>query len=490
MTDISKIKVLLVDDDEDEFVIVQDLFSEIDTGFDLAWVDNYDEALEHLLNKRFDVYLIDYRLGPRTGLDLIREVQEEDIIVPMILLTGQGDRKIDLEAMKLGASDYLVKTEVNSNLLARSIRYAITSSHNLLELRTKETKYRLLFERSVDPIYLIDRNFRVTDLNASFVQLLDFDKEELIQMPLSNIFNKPGEIDRFQQLLQENEQVRDLEVELMTSQGKIKECMINGVALKDNKGTVYGYQGIIHDLSMRKRAEQELLVAEKLAMTGNIARSIAHEVRNPLTNLNLALEQLWEELDEAGSEDHDMYMEIIQRNANRIDQLITEMLKSSKPKEPNLKPYSLNDLINDVLDMTRDRIKLRGIKLCLDPDPELPVTSIDPEQLKTAILNIVINAIEAMEENQDGELQIGTFTRNGDVVVFVQDSGKGIPRDQIRKLFDPFFTGKRSGMGLGLTSAQNIINSHKGKVDVQSKVGEGTRFEISFPVNKMHEYGS
>jgi signal transduction histidine kinase len=221
-------------------------------------------------------------------------------------------------------------------------------------------------------------------------------------------------------------------------------------------------------------------MAEKLAMTGNIARSIAHEVRNPLTNLNLALEQLDDDLRELPDGDHKMYVDIIQRNANRIDQLITEMLESSKPKEPDLSPYNLNQLLDSVIEMTSDRIKLMGIELTISKDASMPDMQLDPDQMKTALLNIVINAIESMEEEENGKLEVGTLFRDGQMVVYVKDNGKGIPREQLRKLFDPFFTGKRGGMGLGLTSSQNIINSHKGKVDVESEPGKGTRFEISF----------
>ncbi len=480
MTAESKIRVLLIDDDEDEFVIVEDLLSEIITEFDLSWEGNYDDGLNKIIQEDFDVYLIDYRLGPRTGLDLIREVKEKGILAPMILLTGQGDRKIDLEAMQLGASDYLVKTEVNADSLSRSIRYAITSTQNVLELRTKERKYRSLFEKSVDPIYQINEEFRINDLNDSFIALLGYQQQELQNIPLKKLFHTEGQYEAYRSRLTRDGEIRDMEVELLTKDELVKTCSINGVALKDNNGFTYGYQGIIHDMSLRKKAEHDLLIAEKLAMTGNIARSIAHEVRNPLTNLNLALEQLEDDLSDSEDGEHTIYLDIIQRNANRIDQLITQMLESSKPKELDLIPVSLNSIMEDVLEMTRDRIKLRGITSSTAMDDNIPIMRMDPDQLKTAILNIVINAIESIEGNE-GHLQVGTFQSQQNVVVYVEDNGKGIPKEELKKLFDPFFTGKQGGMGLGLTSTQNIINSHKGTIEVQSKLGEGTRFEISFP---------
>ena len=212
-------------------------------------------------------------------------------------------------------------------------------------------------------------------------------------------------------------------------------------------------------------------------MTGQIARRMAHEVRNPLTNLNLALEQLREEV--IDEDDTALYFDIIRRNADRIEQLITEMLKSSKPKQLNPEVRNINEVLDEALEMTEDRIKLRGIKLVRDFEEDLPLVSLDKEQLKTAFLNIIINAIEAMKE-QEGVLTVATSSNSESVMVYIEDNGKGIPREEIKKLFDPFFTGKKGGMGLGLTSTQNIINSHHARIHVESELGKGTTFKIHF----------
>ncbi len=124
--DNDRIKILLVDDDDDDHVITRNLLSEIEGWhFDLEWVDTYDVALEKIRQQEHDVYLLDYRLGARTGLDLLRESLELGCKTPMILLTGQGDREVDMEAMKAGAQDYLNKNNMNATSLERSIRYAV-----------------------------------------------------------------------------------------------------------------------------------------------------------------------------------------------------------------------------------------------------------------------------------------------------------------------------------------------------------------------------
>lgn len=476
------INVFLIDDDEDDFVIVKDYLSELNgqTTFNLKWESDYQRALESVCTNQYNICLVDYRLGAKNGLDFIKSVRNNGCEVPLILLTGKGDREIDYEAMRLGASDYLIKTEIDASMLGRSIRYAISHSNSIKELNAKEEKYRSLFERSVDAIYMINREHLFIDVNESMKNLLGYSKNELLQMNMKSLFHDQDDYRYFNQMLTKQGQLKDFEVSLVKKDDSRIICLINGIALNDNAGNVYGYQGIIHDLTMRKRAEEELLMAEKLTMTGQIARSMAHEVRNPLTNLNLALEQLKDEVED--SEDTALYFDIIRRNADRIEQLITEMLKSSKPRELNLEVGSLNDVIDEALNMTTDRIKLRGINLIKNFQPDLPSVALDKEQLKTAFLNIIINAVEAMKE-EDGVLTVETASNQETVSVCIKDNGKGIPKDEIKKLFDPFFTGKKGGMGLGLTSAQNIVNSHRARIGVESEVGKGTIFRITFPQN-------
>src|ERR1044071_675761 len=137
-----EIRVLLVEDDEDDVVLAREYLSESEYyKFKVEWVANPQHARERMLRERFDIFLIDYRLGSENGLDLIKFVQDKGVLVPCILLTGQGDMKVDLDASRYGAADYLVKTELSPSLLQRSIRYALSQSTVIRELDEKEKKY-------------------------------------------------------------------------------------------------------------------------------------------------------------------------------------------------------------------------------------------------------------------------------------------------------------------------------------------------------------
>jgi signal transduction histidine kinase len=223
-----------------------------------------------------------------------------------------------------------------------------------------------------------------------------------------------------------------------------------------------------------------MLIAERLSLTGKIARTIAHEVRNPLTNINLALDQMRSEIQQ-GDELVQLYSDIIERNALRIEQLVGEMLNSSKPKELHLELSPINEILDNTLELASDRIRLRQIVLKKNYDASLPKVLVDKEKIKIAFLNIIINAVEAMVAEQ-GVLTVSAYLNQaGDMLtVEISDNGKGIAQSDLRRLFDPFFTDKQSGIGLGLTSTKSILNSHHADVDVTSEVGVGTTFFVRF----------
>lgn len=470
-------KILLVQVDGDDYAIIRDLLSQIKgSHYELEWESDYDEAFKKICRFEHDVYLIDYRLNKKNGLELIKDAISAECSAPIILLSGQGDPDVDWEAMHQGAADYLIKGAIDAQTLERSIRYSVQHYKTLKELHENELKYRKLFEKSIDAIFITTADHLFIEANPSIIALFGYTKDELLKRTVKDLFVKKSDFTEFNKRILLEGQTKDFEAVLKTKKGEQVFCLVNVIALYNANDIIYGYQGIIHDITERKRAEQDLLIAEKLSMSGKIARSIAHEVRNPLTNLHLALEQL---LDELPNEEAQFYMKIIKRNADRIGQLITDMLNSSKPKELNLTQQSVNVVLNKACNLVADRIKLQEMRLEQDFCEEIDAIMLDEELLKTAFLNIIINAIEAMDA-QKGVLKVRTSTVSGKVVVWIEDNGPGMNKDTLNKLFDPFYTEKKDGMGLGLTSAQNIIQSHNGSIEVDSKPGRGTIFKIAF----------
>ncbi|MEC7754558.1 MULTISPECIES: ATP-binding protein [unclassified Roseivirga] len=346
-----------------------------------------------------------------------------------------------------------------------------------LELGQSEAKYRQLFEESMDSIFLMNNEYLILESNASMLQLFGYDQKEIRFLSLSELFSDEETFWHFNKQLYKNNKVEEFEAEMRMANGQTVVCLINLVALEKSQAQVGLYQGVIKDISKRKQAEAELLLAEKLSMTGKIARSIAHEVRNPLTNLSLALEQLKDEVPEH-LEDAELYFNIIGRNARRIEELISGLLESSKPKALSLENSQVNEVVKAAVQMVEDRINLQQMKLELQLHEGLPAVALDKDQMKMALVNLMINAIEAMKAGE-GVLRVSTLQQQQHILIHIEDNGKGISKENQKKLFDPFFTAKKGGMGLGLTSVQNIVQSHLGEIKVTSEEDQGTRFTIS-----------
>ena len=247
----------------------------------------------------------------------------------------------------------------------------------------------------------------------------------------------------------------------------------------DQKAADFSRQLELRILELNQLNSQliELKSIEKFASTGRIARTIAHEVRNPLTNINLATEHIRGEI--PANSETDLILEMITRNSNRINLLISDLLNSTKASQLEFQSMTLNTLIDESLELAQDRIELKGIKVIKEYDAALPLIYVDPAKIKIAFLNVIVNAIEAMQP-QSGVLTIKTTHKNNRCIALITDNGKGMNNEELTNLFEPYFTTKENGSGLGLTNTQNIILSHKANITAESQPGIGTTFKISF----------
>ncbi|MHA4806664.1 CHASE3 domain-containing protein [Flavitalea flava] len=249
---------------------------------------------------------------------------------------------------------------------------------------------------------------------------------------------------------------------------------------------VFGYQEQLKERILQlAKANKELIQMrsiEKFAATGRIARTIAHEIRNPLTNINLAVDQLKSEQpknQQPGTEGElGLMLDMISRNSVRINHLITDLLNSTKFTELSYTKESVNLLLDETLELAEDRIKLNNIIVTKNYTNDICDVSVDKEKIKIAFLNLIVNAIEAMEPEK-GILQIKTESKEGKCVITITDNGPGIDKDGLSKIFEPYFTNKPKGTGLGLTNTQNIILNHKGLINIESEKGKGASFIIT-----------
>lgn len=470
-------RILIVDDDEDDFFITTEYIQNIRGKNSVVdWSYNYRDALQKLSSNSHDLYFVDYRLGIKTGMELLTEAIAQGCEAPIILLTGKGTQEIDVKAMESGAYDYLIKSELNTEKLERCIRYSLERASSMRAVKANERKYRLMFEKSKDVVFITTSDFKIVDINYAATELLEYDLDELLYTDLTSLFNNLGHKIYFSDILNELGELDDFEADLLSKSGEIKSCIISASIELNNDGENY-IQGIIHDNTSRKKVEKEALQAEKLAATGRLVRTLAHEVRNPLNNINLAIEQL---MQQANDKEMNLYLDIVQRNGKRIGHLITELLNSSRlSSQINLRKTSLQSVMDNAISAAIDRMTLKRIELVVSYPTQTVDALLDEDKIKIAFLNIIINAIEAMEEGV-GTLTITLSQDPTENLVKIIDNGCGISEENMKRLFEPYFTSKRNGMGLGLASTLNIIQSHNAHVDVKSEPGKGTSFIIGF----------
>jgi PAS domain S-box-containing protein len=500
------VNVLLVDDDEDDYIITRDLFDEIEGGaFHLEWINSYSAALTALKANRYDVCLVDFRLGENTGLELLREAGGVGSSAPIILLTGQGDRKIDVEAMRAGAADYLIKGQIDSALLDRSIRYAVERKRTEAELKAYREQLETLVQertsdleramaevvtgrdridailRSVaDGLIVTDLNQKVILANPAAEALLGFRLSEVIGQEISMGIrnNKLREIIR--NTSEQHPQGYEIDVELKEADNRPSRVLRARTAVVDDRweqplGTVT----IIQDVTRLREIDR---------LKTELLTTAAHELRTPLTSiLGFSEILLTRSLDQTR---HRSYLQLIHEQSSHLSEIIQDLLDVSRLEagrglELKLQPIDLTEMVKQVIGPyleteTNHQFLLEGLK-------PLPQIRGDGFRLTQVCRNLLSNALKYSP--QGSEITIESRLLPESVEIRVQDQGIGMTPEQQKPLFEPFYRADNShtavgGTGLGLAVSKMIIEQHGGKIWLESERGVGTIACFMLPLQK------
>ncbi|MGR3810604.1 ATP-binding protein [Jiulongibacter sp. NS-SX5] len=475
----SQISILLVEDDEDDYFITKTLLSEaVDLDFKLEWESNYSKAERLVKLRKHDIYLFDYLLGRDSGLGLLKALRELSPDCPAIMLTGKGDTKVDQEAIQLGASDYLEKASLNADSLERSIRYALKHSEALSALRLSEAKYKAVIEHSKEIIFIANDDLNIVHMSASAEDYLGYSLEEIYQMQSHHLFDDPTEMLHLQDIVAEKGSIEDFKMTVKTRDGELKPGLLSAVLELEEDGRFF-IHGIFTDQTQRIKAEKAMLQSQKLQSTARLMQVLAHEVRNPLMNINLSLGSL----SDISAEDAPL-IEIVLRNARRIDQLINEVLHVASEKQVQKARVNICEVIDNALEQVSDRALMQKVEILTDVQ-ECPQLMLNAEQVSTAFVNILVNAIEALTTSEKPVIELLAFEKDEQVVVKITDNGIGMDEELQSKLFEPFYTAKTNGVGLGLASTLGILKAHNAEINVTSDIGEGSVFTITFKTTEV-----
>ncbi len=499
----SKIKVLLIDDDEVDRATVKRAFKGTDLNCDITECEDAGVAIRMLKAQQFDCVFLDYLLPGTDGLMLLRKLRAEGISTPIVIITSQGDEKIAVKMMKAGATDYLIKTQLNAHSIVQIIRNAvriqeIDSQRIQTELALKESESRLAEAQRIAKLGNWEYDFKDETIYWSKEVYRILNKNpETFNPNLKNFYAcyHPDDVSLIKNAIRDTIKGKsfNLDFRISGTGGLQKFGNTQGHTLLDDKGNPIKIIGTIQDITERKQVEQELIKAKQLTEETSKAKeqflaNMSHEIRTPMNAIiGFARLLLKEEL----TAEQKKYIEAIYNSGENLLVIINDILDFSKIASGKMEleeaPFSLSEVVGSIIDMFWLRAKDNNITFSADIESDVPTRLVgDSVRLSQVLVNLVSNALKFTEK---GHIHlrfklVQQDSKFAELQYAVEDTGIGIPEDKLDSIFDSFTQASSSttrrfgGTGLGLTIVKKIVELHSGHIMVESKEGKGSTFTI------------
>jgi PAS domain S-box-containing protein len=354
----------------------------------------------------------------------------------------------------------------------------------VLKLAREKGFLETLFNTIQEGVIVTDADGRISYVNAAAGQLLGIDPERAVREPLSHYLRDLDWQKIWSADKDEWRKVFTHELEVFYPQQRFLGFYIVPVADEQNS-VVTGMAIILRDVTETRQRAASAIESEKLSAITLLAASVAHEIGNPLNSLNIHLQLMERELKKlptAQGERLGEDLRVARDEIARLDQIINQFLHAIRPTQPELQPTNVNEVVAETLTLMERELGDRDILVERELAAGLPRILLDRAQLKQAFYNIIKNALQAMRSG--GILRIRTEADDTHVSISFVDSGHGIAPEQIGQLFEPYFTTKQNGTGLGLMIVQRIVREHGGTIEVESDKGRGTTFRIKLPIHE------
>jgi len=282
--------------------------------------------------------------------------------------------------------------------------------------------------------------------------------------------------------------VIEKEIECKTAEGKSVPLEIGASSLKDEDDVFLGNVLLFKDLTEVRTLRREVARSQRLASVGRLAAGVAHEIRNPLSSIKGFATYFKERYPDRP--DDQQTADIMIQEVDRLNRVVGQLLEFARPISVKRQPISLQALLNDSIKLIKDRAAEKNISIQTQNNTRVDEVRIDPDRINQVLLNLYLNAIASMESGGELKVEISSDAQHRNVVIQVSDTGDGISRENLSKIFEPYFTTKSTGTGLGLAIAHNIIEAMGGKITVESDTEAGTTFSITIPISKSQTEGN
>lgn len=491
-----ELHILIVDNNDQDVAHLSRCLKESNGLVSISHVRTAEESIRRLKTHKYDICLIDLFLPGVGGLSFIKHVVDHGDNLPIIVITNEGDEKQAVQAMKLGVYDYLFKEDIDPLLLKKTIYRALADHRNRkekerlqeeLESYTGQLK-KMVEERTREIEYLNSYKELILDNMNEYIRVVD-PSNLVTQYECGKIRAEFGDNvgkscylfwkrDKECEPCIAKESIENGKVMSMEIIGGDKVYALSSIPLKNRDGTLSAIE-VVRDITQHRRIEEELSHKSRLAAMGEMSVRMAHEIRNPLNKICLSHEILKESLNLKGEDKKTI--EIMGRGIETLRTLATDLLDYGRSEKLTKEAVDIREILNSILSEFDDKIAKSGIKIVKRlPKKDQVSLNADAPKIRQVFTNVVKNAVESMPAG--GTLRVSAKEKEGFLVTVIADIGVGIPKENIERIFEPFFTSKIGGTGLGMAIAKHFIDMHGGEITVESEEGRGTIVTITLPI--------
>jgi PAS domain S-box-containing protein len=479
-----KRKVIVADDNRDVNFVIKEILSEY--GFQVIQAFDGEEAIKAFIEEKPDLVLLDYRMPRMDGIDVLKEIKANDAHAFVVFMTGEGSEDVAVTAMKAGAEDYITKPISFPELIQLSNK--LIKEHDLLlenvRLKARGDAYKnylvTITETMGEAVITTDAQGKIAFMN-SMASKLWRDENNLKGQDLEILFHEAHK-DIF----------NDIKCQLAGGMERYEtECVLKKADESAFSGLLTAsflksepYSGgivvVVRDLTDIEEMRRQIVNAEKLASLGKVVEGVAHEIRNSLTSLGGFSRRLDRTI--TPGTDQKVYVDYIIEDVKRLETMITdieEYVNYTKIHKPKFALTSIEDVIEEALIKTFASGRFGSVKYIINMPSGIEQINADHNYLVEAFWHLFKNACEAMDGH--GSLEITVSMNPNYLIADVMDTGRGIPHEEIKEMFNPFYTSKVQGTGVGLSKVYMIIEEHRGYISAKSILGKGTRIRVYLP---------
>jgi signal transduction histidine kinase len=508
---VKPLNILIVEDDMGDTKLLHRLLHQSALPIsDVKCVERLDTALGLLGKGDFDVVFLDLDLPDSRGIDSVGAVNAKAPDVPIIVLSGLDDAKMEVTAVQKGVEDYLVKGQVDSNLLARAVRYAIERRQARRIVDRKQKHLEAIFDAIPIGMLLVDEDLIVRRVNDTIRQMVHKDYLEIINLRIGNALrcinsthNEKGcghsptcqscpMVKAVKSAFESQQPIR--RVEFRPTLKANSEEITPWLSLCVVPTEIYNQKHVvvaIDDITARKETEEKL--KETTEMKSQFISTVSHELRTPLTSTKEGVAIVLDGVAGEINEKQKHFLDLASRNISRLAALINDVLDFQKldagKMKLNLQENDFRQVAEEIYETMTLPAKNKGLELSLELDENLPKVTFDRDRIIQVLINLVSNAIKFTP--QAGQVRLSFQKQNDEIVIRVSDTGMGIPKEELPKIFERFYRvqwpGKEiKGTGLGLAIVKKIAILHGGRIEVESELDHGSTFSVFLPLIDGH----